>query len=166
LTFLWTHPFRDLTVAELMSLAGTSRSAFYQYFEDLHGLMEALLHAMKEDIFDVATPWLQGEGDPLPLLEQSLEGLVRVCYQQGPILRAVSDAAPMDERLENAWTNFYYYPGEGVWTKPFIGGSYLFLDKNNARYLDARAFFRFYATGITPAMTQAPYGKGLIYAVA
>ena len=106
LTFLWTHPFRDLTVGELMSLAGTSRPAFYQYFEDLHGLMEALLHAIEEDIFDVATPWLQGEGDPLPLLEQSLEGLVRVCYQQGPILRAVSDAAPMDERLEKAWTDF------------------------------------------------------------
>jgi len=62
--------------------------------------------------------------------------------------------------------DFYYYPGEGVWTTPFIGGSYLFLDKNNARYLDARAFFHFYATGITPAMTQAPYGKGSVYAVA
>ena len=40
LNFLWTHPFRELTVGELMSLAGTSRSAFYQYFEDLHELME------------------------------------------------------------------------------------------------------------------------------
>ena len=61
---------------------------------------------------------------------------------------------------------FYYYPGEGVWTTPFPGGSYLFLDENNARYLDARAYFHFYATGITPAMTQAPYGKGSVYAVA
>ena len=62
LKFLWTHPFRDLTVAELTSLAGTSRSAFYQYFEDLHGLMEALLHAIEEDIFDVAAPWLRRRG--------------------------------------------------------------------------------------------------------
>ncbi len=61
---------------------------------------------------------------------------------------------------------YYYYPGEGVWTTPFIGGSYQFIDKNNARYLDARAYFHFYATGITPAMTQAPYGKGSVYAVA
>jgi len=30
----------------------------------------------------------------------------------------------------------------------------------------ARAYFHFYTTGITPAMTQAPYGKGSIYAVA
>jgi len=62
--------------------------------------------------------------------------------------------------------SFYYYPGKGVWTTPFYGGSYEFLDKNNARYLDARAYFHFYATGITPAMVQAPYGKGSTYAVA
>ena len=89
-----------------MSFAGTSRSAFYQYFEDLHDLMEALLRGMHEDIFEVAGPWLQGEGDPILLLEETVDGLVRVCYQQGPVLRAVSDAAPMDGRLEKAWTDF------------------------------------------------------------
>ena len=62
--------------------------------------------------------------------------------------------------------NFYIYPGKGVWTTPFPGGSYEFLDANNARYLDARAYFHFYATGITPAMTAAPVGKGSTYAVA
>jgi len=106
LKFLWTQPFRELTVAELMSLACTSRSAFYQYFEDLHDLMETLLRGIKKDIFEIASPWLEGEGDPIPLLEESMEGLVRVSYRQGPILRAVSDAAPMDERLERAWTDF------------------------------------------------------------
>jgi hypothetical protein len=60
---------------------------------------------------------------------------------------------------------FYFYPGQGVWNTPFIGGSYKFLD-HGARLLDARAFFHFYATGITPAMTQAPVGKGSQYAVA
>lgn len=106
LNFLWTHPFRDLTVGELMASAGASRSAFYQYFADLHDLMETLLRGMQDDIFGVAEPWLQGEGDPVALLRESLDGLVEVCYQRGPILRAVSDAAAMDERLENAWSNF------------------------------------------------------------
>ncbi len=106
LKFLWTHPFRDLTVGELMSLAGTSRSAFYQYFEDLHELMEVLLRGMEEEILAVTSAWFQGEGDPLPLLEESLENMVRVCYQRGPILRAVTDAAPMDERLETAWMHY------------------------------------------------------------
>ena len=51
---------------------------------------------------------------------------------------------------------FYYYPSESYWATPFVGGSYLFNDENGARILDARAMFHFYATGITPAMTQAP----------
>ena len=106
LKFLWTHPFRDLTVGELMSLAGISRSAFYHYFQDLHELMEALLHGLEEEVFDVTAPWFSGEGEPISLLVESLENMVQVCYQRGPILRAVSDAAPMDERLEKAWTKF------------------------------------------------------------
>ena len=60
---------------------------------------------------------------------------------------------------------FYFYPGEGVWTTPFPGGSYEFLAQG-ARLLDARSFYHFYATGITPAMTKAPVGKGSQYAVA
>lgn len=101
--FLWTHPFRELTVGELMSRAGSSRPAFYQYFTDLHELMETLLTGLKQDIFEAATSWFQGEGDPLPHLQESLAGLVRVCYERGPILRAVSDAAANDPRLEKAW---------------------------------------------------------------
>ena len=105
LKFLWTHPFRELTVGELMSLTGTSRSAFYQYFNDLHELMETLLRGIEDDIFEIAKPWFEGEGDPIPLLEETMAGLVSVCHKQGPILRAVSDAAPMDIRLEKAWTD-------------------------------------------------------------
>ncbi len=59
--------------------------------------------------------------------------------------------------------DFYFYPGEGVWTTPFPGGSYEFLD-DGVRVLDARTFFHFYATGITPAMTMAPVGAGSQYA--
>jgi hypothetical protein len=60
---------------------------------------------------------------------------------------------------------YYSYPGESVWTTPFPGGSHEVLDKG-ARLLDARSFFHFYATGITPAMTAKIVGKGSQYAVA
>ncbi len=106
LAFLWTHPFRDLTVSEVMSRAGSSRPAFYQYFTDLHELMETLLNDMRADIMGVAQPWFEGEGDPIVLLTESLSGLVAVCYRRGPILRAVSDAAASDARLEQVWADF------------------------------------------------------------
>jgi hypothetical protein len=61
--------------------------------------------------------------------------------------------------------SFYYYPGEGVWATPFPGGSHEFLE-DGAVVLDGRAYFHFYATGITPAMTSKMVGKGSQYAVA
>jgi AcrR family transcriptional regulator len=106
LKYLWTHPYRDLTVNELMTMAGSSRSAFYRYYEDLPAMMEHLLNEFKEKIMATTGAWLNEEGDPILQLEKSLENLVRICYQYGPILRAVTDAAPANERLEKAWTNF------------------------------------------------------------
>ena len=106
LELLWSRPFRELTVAELMEVTGISRSAFYRYFEDLYALMETLLLSLEEDIFDVAAPWFSREGNPVETLRESLSGLVRVCYEQGPILRAVSDASTIDDRLENVWSSF------------------------------------------------------------
>ncbi len=51
------------------------------------------------------------------------------------------------------------------WLTPFVGGSYQFLD-GAERLLDARMMFFYYATGITPAMSEAKPGTGSAYAVA
>jgi hypothetical protein len=60
---------------------------------------------------------------------------------------------------------YYIYPGESIWSNCFPGGSHEFLD-NGVIVLDARAFFHFYATGITPAMTARMVGIGSQYAIA
>ena len=106
LDLIWSHPFRDMTVSSLMASTGVSRSAFYQYFNDLHELMETLLDMLQQEIFDVAKPWLEGVGDHVTLLRETLAGLVHVCYQRGPFLRAITDAAVTDPHLENAWLQF------------------------------------------------------------
>jgi len=54
------------------------------------------------------------------------------------------------------------YP-DRQWLTPFVGGSYRFLD-GAERLLDARAMFFYYATGITPAMSEAKPGTGSAYA--
>ena len=106
LEFIWSHPFRDMTVNELMASTGLSRSAYYQYFNDLHDLMESLLDMLKDEVYAVAGPWFEGAGDPVALLNESLAGVVEVCYRLGPILRAADDASASDERFENAWMQF------------------------------------------------------------
>lgn len=105
-TFVETRPFRDLTVGGLMAMTRHSRPSFYLYFNDLHGLMDALLDEVKEAIIEGAQPWLSGAEDPLDSLRQSLTALVDVGHAQGAILRAVSDAVPGDARLEHAWNAF------------------------------------------------------------
>ena len=106
LDFLWSRPFREITVTSLMSSTSLSRSAFYQYFSDLHEVMDALLNILQEEIFAAAAPWISGVGDPVALIEEALAGLIRVCYQRGPFLRAITDAAASDKRVEEAWRQF------------------------------------------------------------
>jgi AcrR family transcriptional regulator len=106
LAFIWSHPFRELSVNSLMASTDLSRAAFYQYFEDIHKLMETLLHMLADEIFGSAGIWLEGVGDPVALLNEAFEGLTRSCYRHGPFLRAVSDASTTDERFETSWKQF------------------------------------------------------------
>jgi AcrR family transcriptional regulator len=106
LEFLWSRPFREMTVNELMATTGASRSAFYHYFNDLHDVMESLLKMLQEEIFNVDEPWLMGVGDPVDLIRQTLSGLVDLCYERGPFVRAIIDAGATNTRLEKAWVDF------------------------------------------------------------
>jgi AcrR family transcriptional regulator len=106
LEFIWSHPFRELSVNSLMASTGLSRAAFYQYFEDIHKMMETLLHMLAEEIFASANIWVEGVGDPVTLLNESFQGLTQSCYQHGPFLRAVADASTTDERFEKSWGQF------------------------------------------------------------
>ena len=89
-----------------MATTSISRSAFYQYFEDIHQLMKALLDMMAEEIFVAANPWIAGVGDPVVLTKESLGGLVKVCYRRGPFLQAIFDATSTDQRFEKDWSDF------------------------------------------------------------
>lgn len=104
--FVWSHPFREMTVQALMAETGVSRSAFYQYFDGRYELMQAMLDILQEEIFDNAASWYSGVGDPVALLREALAGLVRVCHGRGPFMQAVADAAPSDQRMETAWKGF------------------------------------------------------------
>ena len=106
LDFIWSHPFRDMTVNSLMTPTGVGRSAFYQYFKDLHEVMETLLDMLQDEIFAAVKPWLLGVGDPVALMNETIDGLVQVAYQRGPVYRAFADAATTDRRFEKAWGQF------------------------------------------------------------
>ncbi|WP_221630187.1 MULTISPECIES: hypothetical protein [unclassified Synechococcus] len=76
----------------------------------------------------------------------------------GSVTARALTACPADLR-------HYLYPGERVWTNPFIQGRYDFrLD--GERLLDSRIYMHFYANGITPAMAIKNVDKGSKYTIA
>jgi AcrR family transcriptional regulator len=111
---LWKRPFRDLTIVELMAGTSLSRPAFYQYFANLHELIESLFGDVEILLHQTADPWINGEGEPIAALRESLRGIVQTCVEHGPILRAVAEAAPLDRRLERVWAAFYQRWDEAV----------------------------------------------------
>ena len=104
--YLWSRPFRDMTVNSLMPTTSISRSAFYRYFDDIHELMQALLTRLESEILEGASPWLSENGDPVALLYESLVAEVRICYRHGPFIKAISDAAGTNAQLEDEWNWF------------------------------------------------------------
>ena len=75
---------------------------------------------------------------------------------------AVGDATARTQTYQCRIRDAYYYPNS-AWITPFIGGSYKF-EQNGVVNLDAKALFFFYATGVTPAMTEKMIGEGSQYA--
>jgi AcrR family transcriptional regulator len=89
-----------------MAETALSRSAFYQYFQDVHDLMRTLLAEVSDEVFGTTGTWFRDTGDPVLLLNESLAGLVEVCYRVGPILKASDAAAATGESFNEDWTKF------------------------------------------------------------
>ena len=88
-------------------MAGTtlSRPTFHQTFNDLHDLIVSLRGDIKAIMHQTTDPWISGAGEPNTALRQSLCGVVESSVVHGLNIRAVPEAAPLDERLEQAWTS-------------------------------------------------------------
>jgi TetR/AcrR family transcriptional regulator, ethionamide resistance regulator len=102
---LQTKPFRELSVDDLMSATGLSRTAFYRYFPDreavLLDLLEEVLGSMAETR-DAELPHSQ-VARPSPMA-----GLTQLVAENRAVLKAIADAAPGDEDVERAYREFMH----------------------------------------------------------
>ena len=97
--FLRERPFRDLTVDEVMARTTLSRPSFYVYFRDRHHLAVRLVEGIGDALFEMATRWLDGEGD----IHDSLQGVANVYDEHGLVLHAIADAAGHDPEVERVY---------------------------------------------------------------
>jgi AcrR family transcriptional regulator len=97
------RPFRDLTVDDVMTATGQSRTTFYRHFGDLQELIVRLLSDLAGELYQTAQAWLGGGDNPRAESLQSFELLIGVYEQHGPLLRAIAEAANHDQEIEQAY---------------------------------------------------------------
>ena len=107
-SFLSEHPFREMKVEDVMARTGLSRPAFYAYFKDRYELVTRLLEGIGGLLFAVDRRWLVGDPGAgreasLAVLGDALRGGAETFEVYGPVLRAISDAASYDGRVEEMY---------------------------------------------------------------
>ena len=106
--FLQEHPFREMTVEAIMVRTGLSRPAFYAYFRDRYDLLTRLLEGVGGLLFALDWRWLSGTAEggsdgAREVLIDALRAGSQTFVEYGPVLRAISDAAGNDARVEEVY---------------------------------------------------------------
>lgn len=146
-------------------------------FKNVSGIPHNTIHRMDFGFWEELNHQIQDEG--IEGLDSDIRGLLAtIGIEKGKefapdarVKKILTDAARIASVTARALTarprdqRLYLYPGERVWTNPFIDGRYDFL-LDGQRLIDSRIYMHFYATGITPAMSIKNVGKGSQYAIA
>lgn len=97
--------FNDISVADILTVAGTSRATFYFYFASKFSVLSALLEHAMDDIFTDVQPFLaRAEGDsPEVALERSLRAVTAAWHRHRTVLRAAAHHWHSDPGLHQLW---------------------------------------------------------------
>jgi AcrR family transcriptional regulator len=102
---LQIKPFRELGVDELMQATGLSRTAFYRYFPDREAVLVDLLEEVWGALADARDVETATEG---MASASSMVGLTQLLSENRHVLKAIADAAPGDEDVEQAYRSFMH----------------------------------------------------------
>jgi TetR/AcrR family transcriptional regulator, ethionamide resistance regulator len=93
--------YSELTVDEVMSEAGLGRTIFYRHFDDLGDLLMRSSRAAIEELFEAQSSLVAARpGD----IRGALRAAADVYQRYGPLLRCVSEAAAVDERIAEGYS--------------------------------------------------------------
>jgi TetR/AcrR family transcriptional regulator, ethionamide resistance regulator len=104
LAFLRERSFRELSVEELMSRTGHSRTVFYRHFDDIPALILVLIGEVGAELVEVAGEWAQTERVNAEEARKRLAVFVDFYVRNGPLIHAVAEASHHDEAVEQAYS--------------------------------------------------------------
>jgi AcrR family transcriptional regulator len=106
-SFLREHPFREISLDAVMAQTGLTRTAFYRHFDDVPELVLQLLADVGGELYGLGVSWLeQSEDDFAAATRHGIDGIVGFFERHGPLVRAVADAAGVDEQIERGYGAF------------------------------------------------------------
>jgi AcrR family transcriptional regulator len=87
-----------------MAQVGLTRTAFYRHFDDTTDLVLRLLQQLVSKLYPVAERWRATAGHGYPVAaREALAAIVDFFVAEGPLVRAIVDAAGVDDRIETAY---------------------------------------------------------------
>ena len=102
--FLRERSFRELSVDALMSRTGHTRTVFYRHFDDIPSLVLALMAEVGAELVEVSGQWAQTDRVSPEEARARLALFVDFYVRNGPLVRAVAEAAQHDDAVEQAYT--------------------------------------------------------------
>jgi TetR/AcrR family transcriptional regulator, ethionamide resistance regulator len=95
--------YTDLGIERIATRAGISRTAFYFYFHDKRELLMRLTEDVAELLYAEADAWWSGAGDGPAELDGALRKVIALYREHGVLLRAVVEAAAVDDAVAGFW---------------------------------------------------------------
>jgi AcrR family transcriptional regulator len=95
-----TLPYAAVSVDEVMRRAGIGRTLFYRHFDDLPDLLMKAGREAIEELYTTHETLAHAAvtADP-QVIRRGLEAAAAVYVRHGPLLRAIAEAATVDERI-------------------------------------------------------------------
>ena len=97
--FLAVRPYRELTIPTLMAQTSVERTSFYTSFPSIPALVKEILGRVSAELRTAGwTNYFTLDGDPREQMRQAIDAAIEVWSRHGPMLRAISEAAPPRSR--------------------------------------------------------------------
>jgi AcrR family transcriptional regulator len=95
--------YPDLSVEQIATRAGISRTAFYFYFRDKRELLMRVTEGVAVELYARAEQWWSGDGDGAAELADAVGSVFAIYREHAPLLRAIVEAAAYDDATAAAW---------------------------------------------------------------